>query len=1282
MQKRLCLLISVLFILVLLPVSALAAAPEVKINDTISYEKQKQLSHTNTGNYPVFESTYTFLEIDRVTSLNDCAKVEKTFSGWIVTFVKAGNARIEVVSHVRESYSKYNTEEQKVYSNYNKNYASETKVHDYKVISMADAYVVPDGYVGVYKDGLEYIDFASQEVINAKFGNSTLIRYANLQNFFGFSYKFENNTFTVTLDNFTGNGLYFRCPKNDTAIVIYLKGKNTLTGTTMAFNKEAPLSAIAATGSKSAILVTASDDKAELNVDMKALPGKNDSASVTRYVPFYAPGGTQVMQIVQNCRPTVSVNLTTDAHAVGDRSVNLTLGDLSVADADFNYAYATTGCLKNYSGVAGRLLLDREAVFTGTLDNAQTTGNAAEYLFPKITYASGFQGGAYFECKGGKLIKDAKNEVFIPNTLLSYEATADKTQYRAVTAANDGLLTRVDPALIAPAFPEARVNQALPALMDGKVFKAGLSWTDEANKTADYAEKNHTYTARAAFVPMKGYYVYVRNLTAADKAKAKPACVWAVYNINLPNTTTTRYDALDFRLHKIQAGSPTITSQPASALADPGETVYFNVSAINTNPAPDGFAWYAVSNVSFLGVTIPWPTKLSDNAVYSGTDTASLKVNVNSSLYKIRYFYCKVNGTGWESVQSAHVTITQPKRINRIALGGDQDPLPGQTPDRSYAYGFDYDNIFYSDFWQEDRAPSLDTNAYTSSSNSPAAKLDYQSSSSETDGCFWYKGESSFSKTPAKMSNAETFAVGGTYTYRFRVLAKAGYKFADNAEFTHNDKSETVSPNVYRVSDTEYLVDFTYKNITWRIPTPGEKLIFRDVPVVGENGSFTESASVQDGAGYTLTAQEGWLDGADENAKAVIPQLNGIYYVHYTLVAKEGYSFSSATSAYTSTCYNADDGKSISFEKSSYVISDQSNTTLEVYLGFKCTQKRVKDLTLKGLAVPAVGSKLGLSASADPAGVAVTAVKYFDMGFNELSASYVPKAKDMLTVSVFVKGASGVSFDQNATMTWTVTGNKLSANGYKDAGMADNERRFDFNVSVHEHEWTNSENAVYLKEAASCLHGTIYYQSCVFCEAQGPNTFEMDDKNPHAGAKVAAKAATCTAAGNKEYYQCGTCMKLFSDAACTKEIKASDVTVNATGHKWGAWTKLNDTQHQRVCSNDKTHVEKANHTWDAGKVTKSPTTTETGVKTFTCTVCKGTKTESIPKTAYLLGDVDLNGKVEAGDARLALRRAVGLETFAESSTQFKAADADKNGKVEAGDARLILRAAVGLELLG
>ena len=63
---------------------------------------------------------------------------------------------------------------------------------------------------------------------------------------------------------------------------------------------------------------------------------------------------------------------------------------------------------------------------------------------------------------------------------------------------------------------------------------------------------------------------------------------------------------------------------------------------------------------------------------------------------------------------------------------------------------------------------------------------------------------------------------------------------------------------------------------------------------------------------------------------------------------------------------------------------------------------------------------------------------------------------------------------------------------------------------------------------------------------------------------------------------------------------------------------------------------------------------------------------------FLVCDADGDGKVTAGDARLILRFAVGLET---PLTRYAAwvADRDNNGRWDAGDARHALRVAVGLE---
>ncbi len=65
--------------------------------------------------------------------------------------------------------------------------------------------------------------------------------------------------------------------------------------------------------------------------------------------------------------------------------------------------------------------------------------------------------------------------------------------------------------------------------------------------------------------------------------------------------------------------------------------------------------------------------------------------------------------------------------------------------------------------------------------------------------------------------------------------------------------------------------------------------------------------------------------------------------------------------------------------------------------------------------------------------------------------------------------------------------------------------------------------------------------------------------------------------------------------------------------------------HNYIVINKEIHT----HTWDNGKVTKAATATTAGVKTYTCTKCKATKTEAIPatglKTPTLKAAVNANG---------------------------------------------------------
>lgn len=102
---------------------------------------------------------------------------------------------------------------------------------------------------------------------------------------------------------------------------------------------------------------------------------------------------------------------------------------------------------------------------------------------------------------------------------------------------------------------------------------------------------------------------------------------------------------------------------------------------------------------------------------------------------------------------------------------------------------------------------------------------------------------------------------------------------------------------------------------------------------------------------------------------------------------------------------------------------------------------------------------------------------------------------------------------------------------------------------------------------------------------------------------VITKKVTCTEEGIITY-TCVVCEETNTE------------TIIALDHNYGAWTKIDDNQHQRICENDSSHVEKENHSWDNGTVTKAATCTEAGIRTFTCTVCGAKRTESIKATGH------------------------------------------------------------------
>ena len=111
------------------------------------------------------------------------------------------------------------------------------------------------------------------------------------------------------------------------------------------------------------------------------------------------------------------------------------------------------------------------------------------------------------------------------------------------------------------------------------------------------------------------------------------------------------------------------------------------------------------------------------------------------------------------------------------------------------------------------------------------------------------------------------------------------------------------------------------------------------------------------------------------------------------------------------------------------------------------------------------------------------------------------------------------------------------------------------------------------------------------------------------------KVATCTTAGAKTY-TCTRCKKIRTETiAATGHKAVKDAAVAATCETTGK----TEGSHCSVCNTvikAQTTVAALGHSWDGGKITKAATCTTAGTKTYTCTRCKKTRTETIAATGH------------------------------------------------------------------
>ncbi|MBQ7332753.1 MAG: hypothetical protein IJW38_00190 [Clostridia bacterium] len=157
------------------------------------------------------------------------------------------------------------------------------------------------------------------------------------------------------------------------------------------------------------------------------------------------------------------------------------------------------------------------------------------------------------------------------------------------------------------------------------------------------------------------------------------------------------------------------------------------------------------------------------------------------------------------------------------------------------------------------------------------------------------------------------------------------------------------------------------------------------------------------------------------------------------------------------------------------------------------------------------------------------------------------------------------------------------------------------------HDWVKDNSATVAPTCNS--QGSATY-NCACGAKKTENIAQIKEHVWNTG--VVTTAATCQKNGVKTY-TCTICSDTY-----TEELVADHVF--AEGVNWSS----NETHHYYACTTPECEAIKeessAEHTWEAGVVTLEPTCMAAGVRTYTCSVCKATKTEEIAMLSHVFSD--------------------------------------------------------------
>ena len=171
----------------------------------------------------------------------------------------------------------------------------------------------------------------------------------------------------------------------------------------------------------------------------------------------------------------------------------------------------------------------------------------------------------------------------------------------------------------------------------------------------------------------------------------------------------------------------------------------------------------------------------------------------------------------------------------------------------------------------------------------------------------------------------------------------------------------------------------------------------------------------------------------------------------------------------------------------------------------------------------------------------------------------------------------------------------------------------------------------YLKSGATCIAKAEYYKSCSCGAASKNDTFTVGDYGDHVWDNGIIITSPTNTTDGKITYTCTVCgetkeevIPAYGEHDCNsnsweyydenqhKGICTICYKTIYANHNYNTLVR-SDTGHWYKCEYCTATTTPENHTWDEGVITTPPTHTEEGIKTYTCTVCGQTKTESVAK---------------------------------------------------------------------